>query len=346
MAGKICLVIVAFMIGYAYSDSSECEAERQGCYKHTSENEHILHSDTAEHKGESFHSGKEILWDKMETYLQTATCRCEEAAAKKNYKYFSLRHFGECHGLNSLAGMESSDYCFYHDNNMCKENYERCTGADEGEFVFEVKLKTSSAALPLKAAMFCEHRGARDIVCPSNHVINIKSGYYGRTSSAHCGHRSYYKLNCNAHQSFQMIKDVCNGRKACRLNPHNGVYGDPCPYTVKYLDVKYTCVPMPAGDAGAAVVKHTHFCEHRGARVVSCGTKKIKVRSAFYGRLAKICGSSSRFNYKCVASTSEAKIKAACDGKSSCHLNPHNGIYGDPCPYTVKYIKVSYSCVN
>jgi len=140
MAGKMCLVIVAFMIGYAYSDS-ECGAEGRGCYKHASQNEHRLHSDLAEHIGESFHSGKEILWDQMETYIQTATCRCEEAAAKKSYKYFSLRHFGECHGLNTLDGMESSDYCFYHDNSMCKENNERCTGADEGEFVFEVKLQ-------------------------------------------------------------------------------------------------------------------------------------------------------------------------------------------------------------
>merc|ERR1712142_1103931 len=46
----------------------------------------------------------------------------------------------------------------------------------------------------------------------------------------------------------------------------------------------------------------------------------------------------------CEADGSNEKIKSLCNGKSSCTINPSNGVYGDPCGGTVKYVEITYFC--
>ena len=40
----------------------------------------------------------------------------------------------------------------------------------------------------------------------------------------------------------QIVKDSCEGRESCVLEPHTGVFGDPCPGVYKYLEVLYQCM--------------------------------------------------------------------------------------------------------
>jgi hypothetical protein len=38
-------------------------------------------------------------------------------------------------------------------------------------------------------------------------------------------------------------------------------------------------------------------------------------------------------------------VKNQCDGhQSSCDVSANNGIFGDPCPNTYKYLKIGYEC--
>ena len=39
-----------------------------------------------------------------------------------------------------------------------------------------------------------------------------------------------------------------------------------------------------------------------------------------------------------------AKVKKACDGKTTCVLSSSNGVFGDPCRGTYKYLDVKYVC--
>ena len=90
--------------------------------------------------------------------------------------------------------------------------------------------------------IFCEHRGWRFISCKSGEVIKVTKAFYGRTSKGHCGYYPHYNLKCRSAMSEGSIKSKCDGRQTCRLLPHNHYYGDPCVYTVKYIDIEHVCL--------------------------------------------------------------------------------------------------------
>ena len=88
----------------------------------------------------------------------------------------------------------------------------------------------------------CEHKGWKSFSCSEGEVIEVIYGYYGRKSLRHCGSIRWYNTNCESKKSVEMIKDICNGKQRCTLLPSNWFYGDPCRYTVKYIEVDYRCV--------------------------------------------------------------------------------------------------------
>lgn len=75
----------------------------------------------------------------------------------------------------------------------------------------------------------------------SEGVVEIVSANYGRTSSNFCGYLLWWQLNCRASTSTAKMAELCNGRKSCRVEATNSVFGDPCIGTVKYLEVKHRC---------------------------------------------------------------------------------------------------------
>ena len=88
-------------------------------------------------------------------------------------------------------------------------------------------------------------------------------------------------------------------------------------------------------------------CEHK-TLTLSCNKGYIlKVHNANYGRTSEHhCGSHLFYNQTCNAATSTEIVKQQCDGKKYCCITASNNIFGDPCKYTVKYLKVQYSCVK
>ena len=70
----------------------------------------------------------------------SAVCRCEKAAAGKGFKYILFRYFGVCHGLKELP-KEKSNLCVHHSFDQCIKHHDRCVGADDAEFIYQVTLK-------------------------------------------------------------------------------------------------------------------------------------------------------------------------------------------------------------
>ena len=93
-----------------------------------------------------------------------------------------------------------------------------------------------------RKVIMCEHRGWKRINCQAGEKIEMINAYYGRKSLNYCGRASWYNTRCFSSKSVSMIKNTCNGKQSCRLLPSNGYYGDPCRFTVKYIEADYRCV--------------------------------------------------------------------------------------------------------
>ena len=57
-----------------------------------------------------------------------------------------------------------------------------------------------------------------------------------------------------------------------------------------------------------------------------------------------ICPSNLMSDTDCKSNTSLEKVKEECEGQSSCSVSATNGVFGDPCPWTHKYLEVKYAC--
>ncbi|XP_066288315.1 uncharacterized protein [Branchiostoma lanceolatum] len=179
----------------------------------------------------------------------------------------------------------------------------------------------------------CEH-GKLPIKCPGGKRINIKSALYGRTSREFCG-RQIYTTNCRSSNSGARVRSSCQGRSSCTVAASNGVFGDPCHGTNKYMEVVFTC-------EGA---EKRRVCEH-GALSVQCPAgKRINIKSALYGRTSReFCGRQI-YTTNCRSSNSGARVKSSCQGRSSCSVAASNGVFGDPCHGTNKYLEVEFTCI-
>ena len=87
-----------------------------------------------------------------------------------------------------------------------------------------------------------------ELFCEDNKVINIVRANYGRISSSICvnninGHESgSWSTRCIQPTSLRTVSSVCGDeRSECSVSVDDGVFGDPCPHTPKYLELVYTC---------------------------------------------------------------------------------------------------------
>ena len=70
----------------------------------------------------------------------------------------------------------------------------------------------------------------------------MKKANFGRTNKATCPHTATSNTNCRAHNSFLIVKSVCNGKNSCTVKANSNFFGgDPCGGTYKYLQIKYAC---------------------------------------------------------------------------------------------------------
>jgi len=85
--------------------------------------------------------------------------------------------------------------------------------------------------------------------------------------------------------------------------------------------------------------------EYRKATLTCKRGRKINILKANYGRLNKrVCKDILMYNTNCKAVNSTAVVRKACDRNTSCVLHANNGVYGDPCKGTDKYLVVKYKC--
>merc|ERR1712002_86949 len=80
--------------------------------------------------------------------------------------------------------------------------------------------------------------------CPEGEVIMVNSSNYGRLLSGEemCPHNSIWDHECRAQNSLEIVTDKCDGKNSCDVKAKNKVFGDPCRYTYKYLEVSHACV--------------------------------------------------------------------------------------------------------
>ncbi|CAL6315431.1 unnamed protein product [Bathycoccus prasinos] len=198
-----------------------------------------------------------------------------------------------------------------------------------------------------------------------------------------CPHSATSNRNCPFHKTGQYdaqkakIGGACEGKNICSVKASNGYFGDPCGGTFKYLNISYNCVDPSAkedakaeesaADLQAALAqaqanvetnKDATVCEHKTLDI-ECGTGTVaKINSATYGRLKNgVCGNGS--NTTCAArdgkycghgknqqcQDSFSVVGAQCEGLQSCQVGASNGVFGDPCWGTFKYLTVNYDCI-
>jgi len=77
------------------------------------------------------------------------------------------------------------------------------------------------------------------IACPEGMVIeSIDFASYG-TPGGSCG--SYSVGSCDAENSLAAVQSLCLGQHSCSVGANNGVFGDPCAGTEKWLFIQATC---------------------------------------------------------------------------------------------------------
>merc|ERR1719300_817973 len=48
-----------------------------------------------------------------------------------------------------------------------------------------------------------------------------------------------------------MINNRCGSKQSCSVPVNSSIFGDPCPGTSKYVEVHYTCKPVPVSTSTA-----------------------------------------------------------------------------------------------
>ncbi|XP_076371327.1 latrophilin Cirl-like isoform X3 [Tachypleus tridentatus] len=102
----------------------------------------------------------------------------------------------------------------------------------------------------------CEGRHLR-ISCTNEKHIRLVRANYGRFSVSICNDKGVvnWSVSCMSYWSFPIMKDRCSHKSSCSIYVSASTFGDdPCPGTVKYLEVQYHCV-SPSSHSGPSATK-------------------------------------------------------------------------------------------
>ncbi|XP_065064969.1 nematocyst expressed protein 6-like [Rhopilema esculentum] len=169
--------------------------------------------------------------------------------------------------------------------------------------------------------------------CPYGTKMWIDSAMYGRLTTKICGYGSLRNMSCHSDVT-EIVRGKCQNNMVCKLQVTTEVYGDPCPGTFKYLQIKYRCT----------------------TKVIACNlnVKEIKcpvgqliyVADAMYGRQSiYVCPTIWDRETNCKSDSSLSVVRANCHMKNSCKITARTDAFGDPCPGVRKYLQVRYQCV-
>ena len=79
--------------------------------------------------------------------------------------------------------------------------------------------------------------------CLEGMVIRIVTAMYGRQRWWACWTVSSTK--CKSQPSLDEVKKRCEGKQICYFTADSDMFGDPCPWTKKYMEVEYQCIIKP-----------------------------------------------------------------------------------------------------
>lgn len=98
------------------------------------------------------------------------------------------------------------------------------------------------------------------------------------------------------------------------------------------------------------------MCEHKTLNLACPHGKVLQIKSAKYGRDRgdmRTCYSSHLKDHfirimfhNCHAGSSNGKTMSFCNDDRKCSVLAENRIFGDPCKYVYKYLRVHYDCVS
>ena len=75
-----------------------------------------------------------------------------------------------------------------------------------------------------------------------NTEIHVDSAMYGHYDHDYCG-GPLSNDNCHKQGDYDVVDGLCSGQQTCSVEAVSSTFGgDPCPGTVKYLQVQYTCL--------------------------------------------------------------------------------------------------------
>ncbi|XP_023214365.1 rhamnose-binding lectin-like [Centruroides sculpturatus] len=101
----------------------------------------------------------------------------------------------------------------------------------------------SSERLNYITTYACEERELR-VGCENGGLIKLVRANYGRFSISICNDHGNldWSVNCMSYRSFLIMQDRCSLKPSCSVVVSSNMFGDPCPGTLKYLEVQYHCV--------------------------------------------------------------------------------------------------------
>ncbi|XP_071485118.1 D-galactoside-specific lectin-like [Diadema antillarum] len=173
--------------------------------------------------------------------------------------------------------------------------------------------------------------------CGARQEVYIQSASYGRRSDRICTTGPLSNTNCHSTRSMSVVSNACGGRSSCSVRASNSYFTDPCRGTFKYLEVLYTCASW----------RQRRVCEHSTLSLSCPSGQTIIIKDALYGRQTgrSVCPHQNIRTQNCRASSSLSKVRSRCEGRRSCSVGATNGVFGDPCRGTYKYLQVQYDCV-
>ncbi|XP_054708420.1 latrophilin Cirl-like [Uloborus diversus] len=84
--------------------------------------------------------------------------------------------------------------------------------------------------------------GTLHLSCSKGRIHLIRANY-GRFSISICNDHGNldWRVNCKSHHSFLIMQERCSFKLNCSVNVSSNTFLDPCPGTLKYLEVQYHC---------------------------------------------------------------------------------------------------------
>jgi len=153
---------------------------------------------------------------------ENAITKCAEVAYQRRFDVFALQHGGWCASSTDAA----DTYDMYGPSTACEDDGKGGPWANEVYAFVQYDLA-------------CEHQ-TLSISC-SYGTIQIVSANYGRTDTQTCAESYVPVTDCSAYSSVEKVKEACQNQQQCSVVASNGVFGDPCVGTFKYLKVSFYC---------------------------------------------------------------------------------------------------------